>query len=57
MAYERWTIQEGMSRRNALRNVGRLLAGTLWGMWKSGSAYRAELVLAGLRGQEARASS
>jgi transposase len=58
IAYERWIAQEeGMSPRNALRNVARALAGTLWGMWKSGSAYRAELVLAGLQGEKMRTSS
>ena len=56
MAYERWLVQEEMSPRNALRNVARALAGTLWGMWKSGSAYRADLVLDGLRREEVRAS-
>ena len=43
--YLSW-IEGGQSTRNARRNVARSMAATLWGMWKSGSAYRAELVRA-----------
>jgi len=57
VAYERWTVQERMLPRNALRNVARALASTLWGMWKSGSAYRPELVLAGRQEVKLRTSS
>jgi len=46
-------IEGGQSPQNARRNVARSMAATLWGMWKSGSAYRAELV----RGAEAREGS
>jgi len=41
--HERWTRQ-GISPRNARRNVARSLAATLWGMWKTGSVYRPEWV-------------
>lgn len=41
--YERW-IDQGISPRNARRNVARSQAATLWGMWKTGSEYRAEWV-------------
>lgn len=41
--YERW-LNEGISPRNACRNVARSLAATMWGMWKSGSDYQAEWV-------------
>lgn len=41
--YKEW-IHAGISPRNARRNVARSLATTLWGMWKSGSVYRAEWV-------------
>ena len=41
--YERW-LDEGISPRNARRNVARSLAATLWGMWKTGSDYRPEWV-------------
>jgi transposase len=39
----RWTGR-GLSPRLARRNVARSLAAVLWGMWKSGSAYRPEWV-------------
>jgi transposase len=42
--YVHWTKEEGISPRNARRNVARSLAMTLWGMWKNGSAYRPERV-------------
>lgn len=41
--YERW-INQGISPRNARRNVARSQAATLWGMWKTGSDYRPEWV-------------
>jgi transposase len=41
--YVHW-IEGGLSSQNARRNVARSMAGTLWGMWKNGSAYRPELV-------------
>jgi transposase len=41
--YERW-IDQGISPRNARRNVARSQAATLWGMWKTGSEYHAEWV-------------
>jgi transposase len=41
--YGRW-IDQGISPRNARRNVARSQAATLWGMWKTGSEYRAEWV-------------
>jgi transposase len=41
--YERW-LDQGISLRNARRNVARSLAATLWGMWKTGSDYRPEWV-------------
>jgi transposase len=44
--YQRWK-EEGISARNATRNVARSLAATLWGMWKNGSPYRPQLVAAG----------
>jgi transposase len=34
----------GLGPQNARRNVARSMATTLWGMWKSSSAYRPELV-------------
>lgn len=43
--YLHW-VEGGQSTQNARRNVARSMAATLWGMWKSGSAYRAELVRA-----------
>ena len=39
--YRRW-IEEGLSSKLARRNVARVQAATLWGMWKNGSAYRPE---------------
>lgn len=41
--YQRW-VREGLSARNARRNVARSLATTMWGMWKNGSVYRPEWV-------------
>lgn len=38
-------VQAGVSPRNARRTIARLLAGMLWGMWKSGDAYAPERVL------------
>lgn len=32
-------LQIGISPRNARRNVGRSLAGVMWGMWKNGGVY------------------
>ena len=40
--YQQGIQEEGMSFRNARRNVARSLAATLWGMWKNGDAYRAD---------------
>jgi transposase len=37
--HRRW-IGEGLSPRLARRNVARSLAAVLWGVWKSGNAYR-----------------
>jgi transposase len=39
----RW-MQQGLSARLARRNVARVQAATLWGLWKNGSAYRPEWV-------------
>jgi len=36
--YERW-LDDGVSLRNARRNVARSMAAVMWGMWKTGSAY------------------
>jgi transposase len=36
--HERW-IKAGISPRNAKRNVGRSMAGVMWGMWKNGGVY------------------
>ncbi len=44
--YRTW-IEGGLSPCNSRRNVARSLASTLWGMWKSGSKYRPELVRRG----------
>jgi transposase len=52
--YRRWTAGE-ISPRNARRNVARSLAAVLWGMWKSGEAYRPERV--GVPGVKYRSSS
>jgi transposase len=41
--YWRWVTQ-GISPRNARRNLARSLAATLWSMWKTGDVYRPELV-------------
>ena len=41
--HERW-LADGISPRNARRNVARSLAAVLWGMWKTGGAYRPEWV-------------
>jgi transposase len=41
--HERW-MREGVTPRNARRNVARSQAAVLWGMWKSGDVYRPELV-------------
>ncbi len=41
--HRRW-LDRGLSRRNARRNVARSLATVMWGMWKSGEAYRPDLV-------------
>ena len=39
----RW-LRDGMSLRNARRNVARSLATVMWGMWKRGDDYRPEWV-------------
>ena len=36
--HERWS-KAGVSPRNARRNVGRSVAGVMWGMWKNGGVY------------------
>jgi transposase len=41
--YERW-LQDGISPRNARRNVARSLAAVMWGMWKRSDDYRPEWV-------------
>jgi transposase len=41
--YERW-IHDGVTLRNARRNVARSQAAVMWGMWKNGGAYQPELV-------------
>jgi len=41
--YERW-IRDGVTLRNARRNVARSQAAVMWGMWKNGDVYRPELV-------------
>ena len=41
--YRRW-LQDGISPRNARRNVARSQAAVMWGMWKSGADYRPEWV-------------
>ena len=41
--YERW-IRDGLTPRNAHRNVARSQAAMMWGMWKNGDVYRPELV-------------
>lgn len=41
--YERW-IHDGVTPRNARRNVARSQAAVMWGMWKNGDAYRPERV-------------
>jgi transposase len=41
--HRRW-IAQGISPRNARRNVARSLAATLWSMWKTGNVYRPEWV-------------
>jgi transposase len=41
--YQAW-IEKGTKRSDARRNVARALAGVLWSMWKSGSAYDADRV-------------
>lgn len=41
--YERW-VRDGVTPRNARRNVARSQAAVMWGMWKSGDVYRPERV-------------
>jgi transposase len=41
--YRRW-IAAGLSSKLARRNVARVQAATLWGLWKNGSVYRPEWV-------------
>jgi transposase len=41
--HARW-IDQGISSRNARRNVARSLAAVMWGMWKNGDVYRPERV-------------
>jgi transposase len=55
--YQRWTQEDGISARNARRNVARSLAATLWGMWKNGSQYRPQWVAAGGKIADTLASS
>ena len=43
--YARW-IQAGLSPRNARRNVARDQVTAVWGMWKTDSAFDAELICA-----------
>jgi transposase len=40
----RFWMEEGLSYRNARRNVARSQAAALWSMWKNGSEFRPELV-------------
>ena len=41
--HQRW-LNDGITPRNARRNVARSQAAVMWGMWKNGSAYRPEWV-------------
>jgi len=41
--HRRW-LADGLSPRNARRNVARSLATVMWGLWKSGDDYRPECV-------------
>jgi len=41
--YKRW-IHDGVTLRNARRNVARSQTAVMWGMWKNGDVYRPELV-------------
>jgi transposase len=41
--YARWRAQ-GLTPRNARRNVARAMAAVMWGMWKTGGAYDPERV-------------
>jgi len=41
--YGRW-LDQGISPRNARRNVARSLAAILWSIWKTGATYRPERV-------------
>jgi transposase len=50
-------MEDGLSARNARRNVARSLAATLWGMWKNGNAYRPDWVTRGARTDERLVSS
>jgi len=52
--HRRWS-EGNISPRNARRNVARSLASALWGMWKSGEAYRPERV--GVPGVKCQSSS
>lgn len=36
--HQQWK-EDGLSPRNARRNVARSMAGVMWGMWKNGGAY------------------
>lgn len=47
-AFERW-VRNGVTPRNARRNVARSQAAVMGGMWKSGDAYRPERVGVALR--------
>jgi transposase len=53
--YHHW-LEEGISLRNARRNLAQSLAATLWGMWKNGSEFAPEQVASATRevGQLAR---
>ena len=37
--YQHWTMEGGLSAKNARRNVARSEAATLWGMWKNSTEY------------------
>lgn len=39
-----WTQEEGIHPRTARRNVARVIASTLWSLWKTGSQYDPALV-------------
>lgn len=53
--HTRW-IDQGISPRNARRNVARSLAAVMWGMWKNGDVYRPERVGVAMASYAARTS-